>query len=69
MFFQFLTFLFFFYYFLTDSCLRFGVVITDSHDFHLLSVKSFCVQQVGDDGMFMPHLESGKSSEVKITLF
>lgn len=48
--------------------MRVGVVITDSYDFNLLSMKSLCVQQVGDDGMFMPHLERGKSSELKITL-
>lgn len=48
--------------------MRVGVVITDSHDFHLLFVKSLCVQQVGHDGMFMPHLGRGKSSELRITL-
>lgn len=37
--------------------MRVGDIITDSHDFHLLSVKSFRIQQVGDDGMFIPLLE------------
>lgn len=57
-----------FIFFFTDFSLSILVVITDSLDFNLFSVKSLCVQQVGDDGMFMPHLERGKSSELRITL-
>ena len=52
---------------LSDSHLRVGVVLTDSNDFHVLSVKSLYVQQFGNDSAFMPQ-SRGKTSELKITL-